>query len=284
MSATKSKTIKTDAERAAQKAAFNPATEALIRVGYGVCGVIYFVMGLLALDVTLGKGGAPTSPQGAIAFIGSQPAGLALLWVILIGLISYSIWGVIRAVFDPLRKGNDAKGLFNRAGYLFSAAGYALLIFPTAGYISGSTSNDQIGAQSQQFMASIMSSPQGRWEVVIIGILIIAAGVRQIYSGFKSSFDKQFKAYAMTAQEVKWATQLGRFGTATRGVIFAMVGGLICQAGLQSNSSQAVGIDAALATLLHQPYGDWLLGIAGLGLMAFGVFSLLTGVWFRMKK
>jgi hypothetical protein len=48
--------------------------EALTRLGYGVRGLIYITMGLLALGGTLGKGGAPTDPQGAIAAIGTQPA------------------------------------------------------------------------------------------------------------------------------------------------------------------------------------------------------------------
>jgi len=69
-----------------------------------------------------------------------------------------------------------------------------------------------------------------------------------------------------------------------RGFTFALVGVLLCQAGFQSNSSQGIGINAALTTLLHQPYGIWLLGIDGVGLMAFGVFSMLSAVWFRMKR
>lgn len=56
------------------KAAFSPLMEALARLGYGVCGLIYFTMGLLALAVALGKAGAPTDQQGGIAAIGKQPA------------------------------------------------------------------------------------------------------------------------------------------------------------------------------------------------------------------
>jgi hypothetical protein len=43
-------------------------------------------------------------------------------------------------------------------------------------------------------------------------------------------------------------------------------------------------MDAALATLLHQPYGIWLLGIVAVGLIAFGVYSLLSAAWFRLKR
>jgi hypothetical protein len=258
--------------------------EALTRLGYGVRGFIYIVMGLLALEVTLGKGGAPTDQQGAIAAIGRQPAGIVLLWVVLIGLVCYALWGVIRAVLDPLHKGHDAKGLLTRVGFLFSAASYSLLILPTYGYITGAARTSQGGAQSQLSMAKVMSMPWGHWAIGLVGLAVVAAGVHQIIEGFNASFDRQFQTYAMTPQEVKWATQLGRLGTATRGFIFALVGGLLLLAAYQSNSSQAIGIDAALKALLRQPYGVWLLGIVGVGLMAFGVYSLLSAAWFRSRR
>jgi hypothetical protein len=276
--------VKTSVKRAGQKAAFSPLMEALARLGYGVRGLIYIMMGLLTLNVVLGKGGAPTGQQGAIAAIGRQPPGMVLLWVILLGLISYSLWGVIRAVFDPLQKGHDLKGLIARGGFLFSAASYALLILPTYGYISGAGSTSQSGASTQKFLASIMSTPWGPIAIGIVGLAVITGGVQQIYEGFNSTFDKQFQAYAMNAQEVKWATQLGRFGTATRGFIFALVGASLCLAAYEANSRQSVGIDSALAALLRQPYGVWLLGIVAIGLVAFGIYSIACAIWFRVKR
>jgi len=283
-SAGKIGSVETSVKRTGQKAAFSPLMEALARLGYGVRGLIYIMMGLLALNVVLGRGGAPTDQQGAIAAIGRQPAGMFLLWVILLGLISYSLWGVIRAVFDPFHKGNDLKGFIARGGFLFSAASYALLILPTYGYISGAGATSQSGASTQKFLASIMSTPWGPIAIGIIGLAVIAGGGQQIYEGFKSTFDKQFQAYAMSAQEVKWATQLGRFGTATRGFIFALVGGSLCLAAYDANASQSVGIDSALATLLRQPYGIWLLGIVAIGLVAFGIYSVASAVWFRIRR
>jgi len=276
--------VKADVKRAGQKAAFSPVMEALTRVGYGVRGLIYITMGLLAFNVVLGKGGAPADQQGAIAVIGKQPAGQLLLWLVLIGLVSYSLWGVIRAVLDPLHKGHDLKGLIERGGYLFSAASYALLLPATYGFISGAGSTAQTGAQTQQSMGSIMTMPWGPWALGLIGLAVIAGGVHQILAGFNNSFNKQFQTYDMTARQVKWATQLGRFGTATRGLIFALVGGLMCLAAFQTNASQGVGVDSVLATLLKQPYGIWLVGIVAVGLMAFGVYSILSAVWFRSKR
>ena len=276
--------VKAEVKSAGQKAAFNPVMEALTRVGYGARGLIYFTMGLLALNVALGNGSGATDQQGAITAIGRQPLGLILLWAILLGLVSYSLWGVIRAVFDPLHKGNDLKGLVTRAAFLFSAASYAILIMPTYSFIKGAGSAGQGGAQTQQSLASIMSKPWGPWAIGIVGLVVIAAGLYQIYQGINTSFDRQFKTYAMTAQEVKVAIQLGRFGTATRGLLIAVIGFLLVLAAYHSNSSQAVGFDAALTAMRNQPGGVWLLGIAAIGLMAFGIYSALSAAWFRLKR
>jgi hypothetical protein len=284
MATTNATQIKSGMKRAANKAAYNPVMEALARVGYGVRGLIYIMMGFLSLSVALGKGGTVTDQQGAIAAIGRQPAGLVLLWVVLVGLVSYAIWGVIRAVLDPLQKGHDLKGVIARLAYVFSAVSYAILVLPTYGFITGAGSA-QSGANTQESLAMILSKSWGHMAVAAIGVIVIAAGLYQVYQGFNSSFDKQFQSYAMTAREVKWATQLGRFGTASRGLIIAVVGFLLFQVGIQTGTAdQAVGIDAALLTLQRQPYGIWLLGIVALGLIAFGLFSAMSGIWFRSKR
>lgn len=284
MGATSNRAIKLGVERAAKKAEYSPLVETMTRLGYGVRGFIYITIGLLAFDVIYGKGGTPADPQGAIAAIGRQPAGVVLLWVVLVGLVSYSLWGLIRAVLDPLHKGHDLKGFLTRVGYLFSATGYALLAPYTYGLIKGSGSAASSGANPQQFMASIMAMPWGRWAAGLIGLAVLAVGLYQIYQGLNASFDKQFKIYAMTAREVKWAIQLGRFGTAARGVVFGLVGILISLAAYNFNPRQPIGIDAALKTLLALPYGILLLGIIAMGLISFGAYSMLSAVWFRLKR
>lgn len=256
--------------------------ESVARVGYGVRGLIYITMGILALNVALGKGGMLASPQGAITAIGKQPAGMVFLWVILIGLIAYTLWGVVRAIFDPLHKGTDAKGLMERGGFLVSAFGYAIMVMPTYGYITGH-SQTASGSQSQKFIASIMAMPFGRWAIGILGLVVMAAGLYQIYTGLRASFDQQFQTYALTAKQAKLATKVARFGTAARGVVVALMGGLITFAAYRANPSQPVGMDTALATLMHQPYGIWLLGLVAAGLIAFGIYSMLSALWFRLK-
>ena len=283
MGITNSKAIKANVGGAAQKAGESTFMETMTRLGFAVRGIIYIIVGLLAVQVALGKGGALASPQGAIAAIGKQQSGLILLWVVLVGIISYSIWGIVRAVLDPLDKGHDLKGLLTRVGFLVSALGYAILAFYTYGYITGKSQSAN-GSQTQKYIGLIMAMPWGRWAIGILGLIVLAVGLYQIYLGFTAGFDRQFRTYALTPQELKLTTDIGRFGTSARGVVFAVVGILISLAAYQAHPSQPIGMDAALATLLHQPYGIWLLGIVAVGLMAFGFYSLLSAAWFRLKR
>lgn len=272
----------TGVKNSAHNAAFSPVMEVLTRLGYGVRGVIYIVMGILAVQVALGKGGALASPQSAIAAIGKQPAGMILLWVVLIGILAYSVWGLVRAIWDPLHKGSDTKGILTRIGYLASAVGYAFLAYTTYGFINGASQS--ASGSPAKLLASVMAMPMGRWAIALVGLIVVVVGLYQIMLGIKAGFEKQFQTYDLTPKEAKLATDVGRFGTAARGVVFALVGGLIFLAAYNSNPSQPVGMDAALATLLHQPYGIWLLGIIAVGLVAFGFYSLLGAIWFRFKR
>jgi len=168
--------IKADGKRTAQKAEFSPHMEAVTRLGYGVRGLIYITMGLLAVQVALGKGGGLASQQDAIAAIGKQLAGLILLWGVLIGLALYAVWGIVRAGLDPLHKGHDLKGLVARFGFLVSAFGYAILALPTYRYITGSAQAAN-GSQTQKFFTSIMAVPWGRWAIGIPGLAVLAGGL-----------------------------------------------------------------------------------------------------------
>jgi len=86
----------------AHKVSFSPLMEALTRLGYGVRGVIYVVMGLLAFQVALGKGGALASPQQAIGRDRQTTGRLILLWVILIGILAYHM-GFGAGLLGPAR-------------------------------------------------------------------------------------------------------------------------------------------------------------------------------------
>ena len=79
-----------------------------------------------------------------------------------------------------------------------------------------------------------------------------------------------------TRRIVEW---LGVIGTVARGVVFALAGFLVVEAAVTYKPSKAGGIDKALLTLRGQPFGEFLLILAALGLVIFGIYGLCEARW-----
>lgn len=268
-------------KRNARKAAANPWTERLMRFGHIVRGVIYIIPGILALQLATGSGGAAVNLTSAIQVIGQQPNGKALLALVAIGLVGYSIWGIVRALFDPFHEGDDAEGLLIRIGYIVSALGYATLLVATLQYMMGTGTS---GSNPQDWTAKLMGQPYGRVLVGGIGLAwTIGGGLRQIYDGYTAGFKKNLQTSQMTADERKWAIDLGRFGIIARGVVFTIMGLFLVQAAVFANPGAAKGLDGALLELVRQPYGPLLLAIVALGLISFGVYSIISARWMKVR-
>jgi hypothetical protein len=276
--------IKEEGKRTARKAARQPWVSTLVRFGYAARGIIYAMVGILAIQVAVFGQGKITNQQGAIAAIGAQSGGRILLIIIAVGLAGYALWGLIRAALDPLGKGNDAKGTVTRLGYLISGISYAALLIPTINAIAQKQVIAVTGGGSQQnTAATLLSKSWGPWLVGAAGLAIIGAGIAQIIQGYKADFDMRFDSYAMSSDQRRLATRLGRFGYMARGLVFSIVGLFLLQAALYHNPSKAQGVDGALLALARQPYGTALLALVAAGLIAFGAYSLLGAAWFRLK-
>ncbi len=279
--------IRNEGQVQARNARVSTFVETLTRLGYVARGLIYGTIGVLALEVATAKGGVLADPQGAIAALGQTPLGKIVLYLILVGLVGYALWGFIRAVFDPLHKGSNLSGLAARAGYLVSGISYGLLILPTYGLITAKTAAARNGsqtAQTQRATASILSQPWGPWVVGLAGLALLGVGLWYIVQGFQPQFSQQFRPYMLNRRQRKWIEELGRFGTAARGLVFALVGWFLFLAAYHHDANQAQGINGALAALLRQPYGPWLLAIVAAGLIAFGIYSVMSGIWLRLKR
>src|SRR5690349_19892101 len=87
-------------KRAAKEAAYNPIMERLTRLGYGVKGLIYITMGLLAIQGALGKAKTPADQFGAIRTFSKLPFAHVLLWIVLIGLVAYAVFCLKKKIMN----------------------------------------------------------------------------------------------------------------------------------------------------------------------------------------
>jgi hypothetical protein len=266
---------------AAKRAAENPLLALLERLGYIVRGALYAVMGLLALGVAMGiVGGQTTDLSGSLVFLTANPFGKLVLVVAAVGLAAYSLWGFIRAIYDPLHRGKGASGYAARLGFVTSAISYAAIVFLAIQLLAGS--GGAAGNSTQTTVAAILVHPGGGWLTVIIGLIAIGVGFGQFLEAYRATFKEDLKGAEMTEAERVNAVRLGRFGMFARGVTFVVLGWFVVQAGIHHDPAQAQGFGGAFAFLLAQPFGRVILGVVALGFVALGLHSFACARWIRL--
>ncbi len=275
------KQVEKAAVNKAKQAAANPWVERLERLGYVVRGVIYIIIGVLAFQLAIGAGGATATPTSAIALIGRQPQGKFLLFIVALGLAGYSLWGLVRAILDPLRRGSDTKGLIERAGFLGSGVTYGLLLIPTVATLLNKPRPATAGA-TPGMLATLTNGPYGKWLYVAFGLFWVAVGIGQLLVAYHARFTRDLNRSKMSASEIEAAIWLGKLGYAARGVIFGLIGVIIIRTTLTAGAKQTPGFDAALAALAHAQYGELLLGAVAIGLILFGAYSVLCAKWNKL--
>jgi hypothetical protein len=270
-----------EASNAFKHAASNPQLEFLERVGYVARGVLYVVMGLLALAIALSIGGGQaTDLSGSLVFLIGNPFGKVVLIAMIVGLAAYSLWGFIRAIFDPLHRGRDASGVMARLGFVSSAVSYAAIGLFALQILAGAGATS--GDSTQKTVTSILAHPFGGWLTIVIGLVAVGVGIGQFIEAYRATFRQDLKGAEMTASEKSIAVGLGRFGMFARGVTFLVIGWFLIQAGIHNDAGQAHGFGGAFLFLLAQPYGHLLVGIIALGFVALGLHSFACARWIRL--
>jgi succinate dehydrogenase/fumarate reductase cytochrome b subunit len=262
----------------ARRAAESPAARGLARAGLTARGVIYILIGWVAILIAFGQGSHTADQQGALQLLAGKPYGKILLWLLAIGFAGYALWRLSEAAYGVTGEGRGAGPRLKSLGRALVYASFAYLTFKV---ISG-TQGSQTG-QQQDITASAMHHPGGRWLVGIIGLGIVIAGVLLVLEGIRHTFMKYLRTSEMSAQTRRTVRRLGTVGTAARGVVFALVGILVVDAAVTYQPAKAGGLDKALLTLHNQPFGKFLLILAALGLIAFGVYGLAEARWRRVS-
>jgi Domain of Unknown Function (DUF1206) len=261
----------------ARRASNSPAARALARAGLTARGVIYILIGWVAILVALGQSSHEADQQGALQLLAGKPYGVVSLWLLGIGFAAYALWRLSEAAFGVTGEGNGAGPRLKSLVRALIYAGFAYLTFQV---ISGAQ-RSQAGKQ-QDWTAKAMHHAGGQWLVGIIGLIVVIAGLALVVEGVRRKFIKNLRTSEMRPRTRRIVEWLGVIGTTARGLIFALAGVLVIDAAVTYSPSKAGGIDKALLTLRNQPLGEFLLILAALGLIIFGLYGLCEARWRRV--
>jgi len=246
----------------------------MARAGLAARGVIYILIGWVALLVALGLSSHEADQQGALQLLAGKPYGLVSLWLLAIGFAAYALWRLSEAAFGVTGEGNGAGPRLKSLG---RGVVYAFFVVLTIKVISGKQGSQS--GQQQDITAQAMHHPAGRWLVGIVGLIIVIGGLALVLEGVRHKFMKQLMTGQMSARTRRVVKWLGMVGTSARGVVFALAGILVIDAAVTHNAAKSGGVDKALLTLQHYPFGKVLLILAALGLIIFGVYGLCEARW-----
>ncbi len=244
--------------------------ERLARFGYAAKGIVYMIVGLLAVMAAFDWGGRITGTEGAFQAIAAQPFGKLMLFLVAVGLLGYVLWQFVQAIKDPEHQDSGAAAIGRRLAYAVSGLIYSGLAFSALKLVFGNSSGGGGGGSEEQ-TATLLSQPFGRWLVAAVGVASVAYGFYSFYRAYSTEFRRKLKLSEMSASTEKWITRVGRFGLTAKGIVAVIIGYFFIQAARSSDASQAGTTEGALQAIQQQPHGAWLMGIVALGLIAYGI-------------
>jgi hypothetical protein len=252
----------------------------LARAGFAARGVMYALIGILAIEIAFGNGGPKADQSGAVRVIGNTPFGAALLWLLVIGFIGMALWRLSEALYGG--PGADGRKASNRLIAGFKAVLYGFIAFFIMKYALGLGSPKSSNKQSVDLTSTAMREPGGRILVGIVGLVLIGVGAWLAWRAFEKKFVEEIKTGEISPQTRKVVTFLGRFGGIARGIVFGAAGLFLLIAAVTANAHEAKGIDATLRAFTKTPAGPWLLVLMAIGLVLFGIYSLAESRWRRL--
>jgi hypothetical protein len=252
------------------------------RVGLAAKAAVYLTLGVLAAKAAVGWGGRTTDTRGAIEALSRQGGSLIALAVAL-GLLSYAAWRAVEAVADTDHDGSGWKGIRSRAAALGSAAAHVTLAMTAFAVAAGI--HARRSGSVPAWTATVLHAPAGALLVAAAGVIVLVVGGFQFRKAFRADFceKEHVQARRMGPLARTWVLRLGRFGLTARGITFGIVGFFLVRAGLHRDPGEARGVDGALRFLRGLEHGDIFLAAVALGVVAYGVYTLLLARYRRLE-
>ena len=241
----------------------------LALVGLVARGLVYLIIGVLALELALGVGGKAANQQDALKAIAEQSFGRFLLVLVAIGLAGYALWRLTRAAVGHGAEQRDSAT--DRIAALGSGVAYGILGVTAVEIIASSNSSS---GTPKEATGGVLGWSGGTVLVAIAGAVLIGVAAYQAYKGLGKKFLEDAKTGEMSKSVRRSYTALGVFGHVARAVIFGLIGYGLIKAATDYNPKEAIGLDGALRQLADSSYGPALLGLVAAGLAGFAIYSM----------
>ncbi len=235
---------------AARRTASGGGALALLgRAGFLARGVMYIVIGWIALQIAVGNTRKQADRTGALHAISATPFGAVALWVLVIGFFGMTLWRLSEVIW-PTGEGRKASA---RALAFIKAVLCAVIAYGVLKYALGAGAPQSSNKQSVDLTATLLRHTGGQVLVVVIGLAIVGAGLYLGYQAWRECFLKDMQLGQLKTRTRKVVVWLGRVGGVARGIVFITAGVFLVVAAAEAKPQQAKGIDSSLRVLATTP-------------------------------
>ncbi len=248
------------------------------RVGFMAKGVVYLILGTLALRSALGAGGRITGQHGVVRGILSEAHGPLLAVVLAVGLAGFALWRLIEAFADANRKGTKVASVITRAGYAASGLIYGTLALDAVLLALG----EEGRAGRSHVVQTLLGGPFGPLLVVLVALGVLAYAVVELVRALRGRVDDELGLDAAPAATVPWLSAIVNFGTAARAVVFALVAVLLLRSAATPSAAAAIDATDGLRFAARLPEGRWWLAFVAAGFAAYGVEHVVQAFYRRI--
>lgn len=272
-----------EAVEAAEETVRHPYMQSLARLGFYTKGLLFFIVGVLAVLVAIGaKDAKLEDPTGALAAIAQVNYGRIILMFFVVGAVGHGLWNILRGAADVDKAGKSLQGIAKRVISAGIGAFYILLAWTALNLIIEAQSAGDEQAIQKTLTALLLTLPFGALLVGLIGLGTIAAGVHECYSGISGKFQKNLRLYEVEDKQKAVITVLGVLSFTARALIFALMGYFFITAAIDYNPNEAIGMDGALIKLAQSYFGKTLLFVTATGLVCHGILAFYEAKYRRI--
>jgi hypothetical protein len=230
-------------------------------------GVLYLVLGFVAIELVLGHSNRGADTRGALHELSGSTLGAALLVLLVLGFAAFALWHLFSACFgsaEPARRLADAA----------RAVVYGVLCAVSVSFLVTPERSGNSDRTDQTWTAKLLDAPIGQLLVGAIGLAVVAAGGYLVWRAVRGGAQDEKAVLEAAPRETPTLHRLGAVGNVARGGVLALVGVFLVVAAIQHDPGETVGLDGALKRLLDASYGGVLVVLVAVGFAAFGVYSI----------
>jgi hypothetical protein len=246
-----------------------PLFQVVARIGYAARGLVYSIVGLVAISVAFGIRNTALSLTSVLQELLGQPLGTIVVWGIAAGMVCCAFWRLAQGLLDADRLGSGRRAVFRRIAYVLSSLAYfglAALAIGVAFQVPPS------GSSPRGWAAWIIGWPLGPLALGLIGTGFLGLAATTALRAYRAPFKQEFELRSSIA---KWLVPMGRAGHSARSIIFLIIGYFLISSAVHSNVREVRDMAGALNALQGQQFGMVLYTAVAAGLSLFGVFEFI---------